>query len=359
MVMCWMCVGCFLAGIQAKTQFLRGVSTNSMNENIAKIYLAGGCFWGVQEYFSRIKGVLETKVGYANGLTVNPSYEEVCTGSTNHAETVEVTYDPKIIQLTVLLKQYFKIIDPVSINRQGNDVGSQYRTGIYYVDAQDLKIILEIKQQVAAQYDKPLAVEVLPLSNFYLAEDYHQDYLKKNPYGYCHISFASLADLEQPGGKRVPKDCPSLDQGRYRKPSDQELRAKLTPDEYAVTQEAATERPFTGRFWETKEPGLYVDIVTGEPLFLSSDKFDAGCGWPSFTKPIAPDVLREKMDVSFGLKRIEVRSRVGDSHLGHVFPDGPKIFGGLRYCINSAALRFIPKDEMDKAGYGDLLKLLD
>lgn len=315
------------------------------------VYFAGGCFWGVEEYFSRIPGVTDVTVGYANGVKENPTYEEVCSGRTGHAETVRVLYDPKTVGLQTLAEQFFKIINPLSINRQGNDAGSQYRTGIYYVNDEDEKVLASVMAQVRKKYGKPLAVELMPLKNYYPAEDYHQDYLKKNPGGYCHISFDSLKDLPQ-------KKTGAVDPGRYSKPADEELKKLLTPEEYNVTQNAGTERAFSGKLWDHKEPGIYVDVVTGEPLFSSADKFESGCGWPSFTKPIDPAVATEHQDSRYGMKRIEVRSRVGDSHLGHVFNDGPRDKGGLRYCINSVAIRFVPYEEMDKQGYGDLKVLV-
>ena len=315
------------------------------------IYFAGGCFWGVEEYFSRIPGVHDVTSGYANGTTDKPTYKEVCSGKTGHAETVHVRYDPNIISLKTLAEQFFKIINPISLNRQGNDIGSQYRTGMYYVTETDRNILASVMDGVRKKYEKPLAVELLPLQKYFLAEEYHQDYLKKNPGGYCHINFDSLKDIQT-------EKSGLIDPSKYSKPSDAELKKILTPEEYNVTQKAGTERAFSGKLWDHKEPGIYVDVVTGEPLFSSADKFDSGCGWPSFTKPVEPAVITEHADNSYGMKRIEVRSRVGDSHLGHVFDDGPKDKGGLRYCINSVAIRFIPYEEMDKQGYGNLKFLI-
>lgn len=314
-------------------------------------YFAGGCFWGVEEYFSRIPGVMDVAVGYANGEKKNPTYGEVCSGKTGHAETAHVRYDPAIVSLRTLAGQFFKIIDPFSVNRQGNDVGSQYRTGLYYQHEEDRKILADVMSEEAKKYGRPLAVELAPLKNYYPAEDYHQDYLKKNPNGYCHISFDSLKDIPA-------RTTGLVNPQKYSKPSEAELKKRLTPEEYAVTRQAGTERAFSGKYWDHKADGIYVDVVTGEPLFSSGDKFDSGCGWPSFSKPVDPAVVTDHEDRSHGMLRTEVRSRVGDSHLGHVFDDGPKERGGLRYCINSAAIRFVPYDEMEKEGYGNLKHLV-
>ncbi|MCL2458265.1 MAG: peptide-methionine (S)-S-oxide reductase MsrA [Desulfobulbus sp.] len=319
--------------------------------NLKEAYFAGGCFWGVEEYFSRIPGVFDVDVGYANGATQNPTYEQVCSGATGHTEAVHIRYDPQTVSLKTLAEQLFKIINPLSVNRQGNDAGSQYRTGMYYLNAEDKEILASVMAEVQKNYGKPLAVELMPLHNYYPAEEYHQDYLKKNPGGYCHINFASLNDL------RTEKNG-LVDPGKYSKPTDEELKRNLTPEEYEVTQKAGTELPFSGKFWNHKELGIYVDAVTGEPLFSSADKFASASGWPSFSKPVDPAVIAEHEDASHGMNRIEVKSRVGDSHLGHVFNDGPEDKGGLRYCINSAAIRFVPYEEMDKLGYGHLKHLV-
>ncbi len=309
------------------------------------IYLAGGCFWGLEEYFSRIDGVQETSVGYANGQVETTNYHLL--KETDHVETVFVAYDPAVISLREILLYYFRVIDPLSVNRQGNDRGRQYRTGIYYQDADDLPVIEQVMAEQSQHFgNQPLAVEVEPLRHYIPAEDYHQEYLKKNPGGYCHID---VNDAYQP----------LIDPSLYQKPEQEVLREQLSAEEYAVTQENATERPFDNRFDDHFQEGIYVDITSGEPLFQSTDKFQSGCGWPSFSKPIAKDLIQYRQDLSHGMRRIEVRSRAGDAHLGHVFEDGPRESGGLRYCINSAALRFVAKEEMEAEGYGYLLGLFD
>lgn len=314
-----------------------------------EIYLAGGCFWGTEHFLKLIDGVEATQVGYANGNIANPTYKQVCTGTTDFAETVKVQYDPVKVDLPFLIDLYFKTIDPTSVNKQGNDRGTQYRTGIYYTDPADLSVIQETVHRLAATYTRPLAVEMKPLENFYPAEEYHQDYLDKNPGGYCHINPALF---EMARKANAPKTA------TYQKPDDATLRKKLSAEQYAVTQKNATEPAFHNEFWNEHRPGIYVDITTGEPLFVSTDKFDSGCGWPSFSKPIQKELIAEKKDTTHGMIRTEVRSKTGDAHLGHVFTDGPKDKGGLRYCINSASLRFIPKEKMKEEGYGEYLPLI-
>lgn len=311
--------------------------SNVKNRN--EIYLAGGCFWGVEGYFKKVPGVIETSVGYANGKTDKTDYNSV--NKTDHSETVKIIYDEDEITLQELLEHYFRIIDPTSINKQGNDVGRQYQTGIYYTDENDKLIIDEIIRQKQKIYDNKIAIEVQPLKNFILAEDYHQDYLDKNPGGYCHINLALAEEPINSDVKPITKD-------------KSKLKETLTEEQYNVTQNSDTERPFTSEYDNFYEEGIYVDIVTGEPLFSSKDKYDAGCGWPSFTKPIDSNINYSN-DNSFNMRRVEVRSKKGDSHLGHVFNDGPKDEGGARYCINGASLRFIPLSKMEEEGYEDYI----
>lgn len=313
-----------------------------------EIYLAGGCFWGTEKYLQGVNGILETEVGYANGNTENPTYEEVCHYNTGHAEAVKVVYENTVIGLPFLLELYYDVINPVSINKQGNDIGSQYRTGIYFVQDEDEAIIRESIDKLQLKYEQKIAIEVKRLENYYRAEDYHQKYLDKNPQGYCHI-----------GVDKFEKAKKAVDTSKkYTKKSGQELRESLTELQFEVTQNSATEQPFHNEYFDEFREGIYVDITTGEPLFLSDDKFESGCGWPSFSRPIDASLIKDVMDTSLGRIRTEVRSKTGDAHLGHVFEDGPTELGGLRYCINSASLRFIPKESMEQEGYGEYLKSL-
>ena len=286
-----------------------------MFEKQQVIYLAGGCFWGVEAFISRLNGVNNTEVGYANGRDLAPTYEKVCTGKTGHAETVKATYNPKIISLEEILENFFKIIDPYTKNRQGADVGTQYRTGIYWQEDSQKSIVINFLKQKQKLSDKRIAVEAHAIANFYPAECHHQKYLESNPEGYCHVDLNAIDDEE-------------FDH--------------LSKEEYEITQLAMTEPPFSGKYDDFFEDGVYVDVVDGEVLFSSEDKFDSGCGWPAFSRPISEDVIIKHRDFSHGTTRIEVRSAKSNAHLGHLFHDGPG--GSPRYCINSAALKFIPKE---------------
>ena len=316
-------------------------------ENV--IYLAGGCFWGIEQLMQSIPGVIDAESGYANGTgPEDANYRAVCTGLTGFRETVRVEYDPEQVSLDALLMAYFHVIDPTVKNKQGHDIGSQYQTGIYYTNEKAKETVERIAKMEKGR-SEVFSVEIGPLINYYPAEEYHQDYLVMNPGGYCHIP---LEEMKLFSSQRI-------DPGEYQKPSDEVIRENLTDKQYRVTQHSDTEHPFTNEYWDQFEKGIYVDIVTGEPLFSSLDKYESSCGWPAFTQPIEAPTIIEKMDYSHGMRRIEVRSRAGDSHLGHVFTNDPESPNGVRYCINSASLRFIPYEEMEAEGYGYLLDLFD
>lgn len=314
------------------------------------IYLAGGCFWGLEKYMEGIPGVIDAVSGYANGRTDDEvNYRQVCTGTTGYKETVRVVYDPKRVSLETLLFAFFKIIDPSVRDSQGNDVGTQYQTGVFYADDASEAVVRRVADIEKGRAEEGFYVLIEPLRIFHRAEEYHQDYLTKNPGGYCHITREEMDEA---------KDI-KVDAAPYRKPSDDELKNRLTERQYAVTQKSATEPPFDNEYYNNEERGIYVDVVTGEPLFSSKDKYGSSCGWPAFTKGLDDGALVYKEDASYGMRRTEVRSRAGDSHLGHVFTGDRESPNGVRYCINSAALRFIPYEEMDKEGYGEFKKYVE
>lgn len=324
------------------------------------IVLAGGCFWGTQAYLKQLPGVLKTEVVYANSKQVNPSYKDVSYGDTNAAEAVYVEYDEYTIDLKHLLTYFFKTIDPTSINKQGNDRGSQYRSGIYFTDKADEAEILAFVKEQQKNYKKPIVTEVMALENMYKAEEYHQDYLDKNPNGYCHVTFDSLPKKgEILSDKKRPGDEMKQNLQNYTNKDDKTLKSELSAMSYDVVKNAATERPYSSELNDEDRVGIYVDITNGQPLFSSYDKYDAGCGWPSFTKPIDMSLVNEKIDLSHGMVRTEIKSKMSDSHLGHIFNDGPKDKGGMRYCVNGAALKFVPKEEMAAKGYEYLIPYLD
>lgn len=309
--------------------------------NFQEIWLAGGCFWGTEHYFSLISGVESTAVGYANGNKENPSYKDVGTGATGFAETVYIQYNPEKISLSFLLELYYKTINPFLLNRQGGDIGTQYRTGIYYLQTEAAAIVQQSLAKLQEKSSEKVVIEQGYLESFFLAEEYHQEYLINNPRGYCHIPRA-LFDFA-----KLAKE--------YSVKSKEELKSMLTPTQYKVTQEDETEPAFGNEYYDESRKGIYVSITTGQPLFASTDKFDAGCGWPAFSRPLNTVLLSEHMDTSGGRIRTEIRSTLGDDHLGHVFSDGPVESGGLRYCINSAALEFVPLEQMKDKGYEDYI----
>ena len=321
----------------------------------AEIYLAGGCFWGTEFLMRNVSGVTSVEVGYSNGSTRNPTYRQVCKGS-GHAESAHVIYNKNVISLPKLLKIYYQSIDPTRVNHQGNDVGINYRTGIYFSDPADEVTIKESLLELQSKHKKDIVVECMPIKNFYRAEENHQEYLIKNPNGYCHVANNVIDEQAKAKAAHEIKDKNFSRDRVYGKP-DKEALKELSELQLAVTQEAATEPPFKNEYDEKSEEGIYVDVTNGQPLFVSKDKFESNCGWPAFSKPIDKNFIVERKDLSFGMDRTEVRAKASGSHLGHVFKDEPSEKNKIRYCINSAALRFIPREKMAEEGYDDWLDL--
>ncbi|MDH3267952.1 MAG: peptide-methionine (R)-S-oxide reductase MsrB [Ignavibacteria bacterium] len=314
--------------------------------------LAGGCFWCIEAPFEKVPGVVKVISGYAGGSKLDPTYKEVSSGKTDYRESVQIYYDPLVISYLEILDIFWKQFDPTDKGGSFGDRGFQYTSAIFYHDKDQKMLAEKSKKRLdkSGIFDEPIATPIIKITTFYPAEDYHQDFYKKDPNRYYSYRKGSGRDafiMEKWSDKK-----------NYTKPSEEEIKKGLNELQYKVTQKEGTERAFNNEYWDNKQAGIYVDIVSGEPLFSSTDKFESGTGWPSFIKPIDPKYIVKREDKTLGMRRVEVRSKIGDSHLGHVFDDGPEPTR-LRYCMNSASMRFIPKEKMKEEGYGEYLWLVE
>jgi peptide methionine sulfoxide reductase msrA/msrB len=335
-----------------------GPASGAGASGTARATFAGGCFWCMEPAFEKLDGVSAVVAGYTGGEG-RPTYAEVSSGRTGHAEAVEVRYDPARVDYADLLEVFWRQIDPTDAGGQFADRGPQYGTAIFYHDEAQKELAERSRAalQASGRFDRPIVTQIVAAGPFYPAEEYHQDFYKKDPRRYQEYRRGSGREgfLERTWGGESKTDAAPAKES-YVKPTEEQLKQRLTPLQYQVTQECGTEMAFANEYWDNEREGIYVDVVTGEPLFSSRDKFDSGTGWPSFTRPLAEENVVERADSTHGMTRTEVRSKRGDSHLGHLFPDGPEPTG-VRYCINSAALRFIPKEDLEREGYGEYLRL--